>query len=99
MIKCKYINPYKDKRRENKAEYSMYNGPYITTHGVKVPFIMTEFSTRRIITHHFHIDNSGGNTGIVYGMITGRNLMLKLGLKANFGRQILECDDSVVPMK
>ena len=32
-------------------------------------------------------------------MIIGHDLMVHLGLKANFGRQILEWDETIVPMK
>ena len=85
-INRKHINPYKSKIRSNKAEYSTASGPYRTTHDVKVPFIMPEFSRRNVITRHFHVVNGRGDEGIIYEMIIVRNLMVKLVLKAEFLR-------------
>ena len=58
---------------------------------------MPEFSRRKIVTHCLHIDNAIDNEGII--MIIGCDLMVKLNLKANFSRQVLEWDEAVVPMK
>ena len=82
MIKCKHINPYKSKIRSHKVKYSTAAGPYTTTHDMKAPFIMPEFSSSKIITHLFHVDNACGDEGIIYDMIIGRDLMVQLGLKA-----------------
>ena len=99
MINCKHINPYKSKKSPNKFKYSTAAIPYKMTHDMKVPFIMPEFSRRKIITHRFHVDKFQGDEGISYYLIIGHDLMIKLGLKADFGHQILEWDDTVVPMK
>ena len=48
MINSKHINPYKSKLISNKVEYRTASGPYKTTHDVKVPFSMPEFSNRKI---------------------------------------------------
>ena len=61
MIKCKHINNYTSKLKDNRVKYIMATGPYTTTHDAKVPFIMSELSRRNIITHHFHIDNVQGD--------------------------------------
>ena len=99
IIKIKHINPYNSKLRAKKVKYINSSGPYKTTHDVKVPFSMTEFSNKRIITHRFHIDNAQGDTGIGYAMIIGCDLMVKLGPKANFGRQIMEWGKTALTMK
>ena len=99
MINSKHINPYKYKLRAKKVEYNTTSGPYKTTHDVKVPFSMPKFSNRKIITHRFHIDNAQGDTGIGYDIIIGRGLVVQLGLKANFGRQIMEWGETAIIMK
>ena len=66
---------------------------------MKVIFRMTEFSSRKIITHCFHVENVQDDAGIGYGMIIGRDLMVKLGLKVEFGRQILEWYKTVIHTK
>ena len=66
---------------------------------MKVPFRMKYFSSSKIITHHFHVDNAGGDSRMGYDMIIGRELMAQLGLKANLGRQFMKWDDNLVPMK
>ena len=60
---------------------------------------MPEFSSSKIITHQFHIDNIWGDERIGYDMIVGHDLMVQLGLKDDFIHQILEWDETVVPMK
>ena len=50
MINFKHINPSMYKLRANQVEYSMAAGPYKTTHGVKVPFRMLDFSSRNFNT-------------------------------------------------
>ena len=44
------------------------------------------------------MENKWGDERISYAMITSRDQMVQLGLKADFGRQILEWDNTVVPM-
>ena len=66
---------------------------------MKVPFSIPYFSSSKIITHHFNIDNAQGDSGIVYEIIIGHDLMVQLVLKSDFGRQILEWDETVLHMK
>ena len=47
---------------------------YSNTNDVKVPFRMSEFSSRKIITHRFHLDNAEGDTGIGYNTTIDREL-------------------------
>ena len=77
----------------------MDSSRYKTTYDVKVSFSMLEFSSRKIITHSFHVYSTRGDEGIGYDMIIVRDLMVQLGLKYNFGRKILEWEETVVPMK
>ena len=51
MLKFKHIKPYKSKLRSKTVEYSTDFGPYITTHGVKDPFSISEFSRIKTITY------------------------------------------------
>ena len=44
--------------RSNKVKYSTAAGVYFTTHDVKVPFCMPEFSSRKIINHCFHVETT-----------------------------------------
>ena len=60
---------------------------------------MTEFSSSKIIEHHFHVDNRKVESSIVYAMIIGSDLMVQLGLAANFNHQVLQWYDATVPMK
>ena len=85
--------------RYNKVEYSTADGVYCTTHDVKVPFCMPEFSSSRIINHCFHVKNDKGDSGICYDMIIGREMMLQLGMMTNFKRQVLQWDGAIVHMK
>ena len=52
--------PYKHKMRSNKVEYSTDVGHYCTTHEVKLPFCMPEFSGSKIILQRFRVDNNEG---------------------------------------
>ena len=85
--------------RSNKVEYSTATGLYCMTHYFKVPFCMPEFSSSNIIDRRFHVNNYRGESGIGYGMIIGHELMVQLGLAANFKRQFFQWDGSIVPMK
>ena len=51
-----------------------------------------------MITHRFHAENAQIDAGIVYGMIVDRDIMLQLGLKFNFERQILEWYETIITM-
>ena len=72
---------------------------YCTTHYVKVPFCIPEFSSSKIINHRFHSDNDKGESGIVYDIIVGSDLMVRLGLATNLKCQVLQWDDATVYMK
>ena len=76
--------------RSNKVEYSTDAGVYCTTHDVKRPFFMLEFSIRKIINHKFHVNNNKGESGIGYDMIIGYKLMVQLGLTDYFKHQVLQ---------
>ena len=58
MIKRRHTNHYECKIRSKRVDYSTASGMYCTTHYVKVPFCMTEFSSRKIINHLFQVDNT-----------------------------------------
>ena len=60
---------------------------------------MPEFSVSKIIHHRFHVDNDEGESGIGYEKIIVRDLMLQLGLTADFKHQLLQWDDAIVHMK
>ena len=98
MINSNYINPYKFKPRSNKINYSMADGQYKTTHGMKVPSSIPYFSISKVITEQFHIYNDWGNDGISYDMIIGCDLMVQLDLKFTFGLLILEWYETVIPL-
>ena len=69
------------------------------THDVNVPLCMQEFSRRKIMSHHFHIDNNEGESGIGYDMTIVRDLMVQIGLLDNFKCQLLQWYGDTVPMK
>ena len=72
---------------------------YCTTHGVKVNFFMPEFPISKIIHLHSHVNNYKGDLGIGYDMIIGHDLMVQLGLTAEFKRQVLQWDGATLHMK
>ena len=59
---------------------------------------MPELSGSKIINHRFHVDNDEGESGIGYYMIIGRDMMVQLGLTANFKRQVLQWDGTTINM-
>ena len=59
---------------------------------------MTGFSIRKIINHIFHVNNNEGESDIGYWMIIGLNLIVQLGLPANFKNQVLQWDGATVHM-
>ena len=73
----------------NKVEFSTASGPYCTTHDIKVPFCMADFSISNIITHRFYIDKNEGESGIGYDMIIYRDLMVQLCMLDDFKSQFL----------
>ena len=60
MIKRKHTKYYEGKMQSNKVYYSTAAGVYCTTHDVKVPFFMPEFSSSKIINHRLHVNNNKG---------------------------------------
>ena len=76
--------------RSNRVEYITSAGMYCTTHDVKVSFCMPKLSGSKIINHRFHVDKYEGESGIGYDMIILRDMMVQLGLTADFKRQVLQ---------
>ena len=72
---------------------------YWTTHDVNVTFCMPKLSIRKIIEHHFHVDNIEGELGIGFDMIIFRDLMVQLGPLYDFKHKLIQKDDITVPMK
>ena len=60
---------------------------------------MTELSGRKIINNRLHVDNYEGESGIGYDMIIGHDLMVQLGLTANFKCQFVQWDGNTVHVK
>ena len=85
--------------RSNKLEYIKAAGLYCMTNVVKVPFCMPEFYSIKIINHSFHVSNEKGESRIGYGMIIGCDLMVQLGLTADFEHQVFQQDGATVHMK
>ena len=85
--------------RSNKVEYGTDDGVYCTTHDVKVPFCMPDFSSSNLINHRFHDNNYRGKSGIGYYIIVDRDLMVQLGLEENFKCQVLQWDGATALMK
>ena len=83
----------------DKVEYSTATGLYCATHDSKVPFCMPYFSSSKIILHRFHVDNNEGESDIGYSIIIGRDLMVQLGLLADFKHQVLQWGGLTLPTK
>ena len=64
----------------NQVEWSTAVGPYSMMHDVKVPFFIPEFSSSKITSHRFHIDNYDDKLGICYNMIIFHGLIVQLDL-------------------
>ena len=90
MVKVRHTKYYERRMRSNKVEYSTSAGLYCTAHDVKVDFCMPDFSSSKIIEHHFHVNNKNGELGIDYDMMTGRDMMVDLILSTNFKNQVLQ---------
>ena len=60
---------------------------------------MLEFSSINIITHQFHDNDTKGYTGIVYDIIIFCDLVVHIGLIADFKCELLERNDAVFTMK
>ena len=90
MIKRQHNNHYERKMRSNKVDYSTDAGVYCTSNDVKVPFCIPSFSSSKIINHRFQFHNNKGESGIGYDRIKGSDLMVQLGLTADFKSQFLQ---------
>ena len=99
MIKIIHTKYYELKMRSIKVEYGTDTGLYCTTHDVKVPFCVPEFSSRNKMEHLFRVNNNGFESCIGYDMIIGHDLMVQLGLTVDFKCQVLQWDGDTVPMK
>ena len=99
MIKRKHTKTYKLKIRFNRLEFSTATGIYLTMYDVRVPFLMPEFSSSKIISHRFNVDNNEGELGISYDMIIGYDLIVKLGLSSKFKHQFLQWYGATVTTK
>ena len=60
---------------------------------------MPELSSSKILSHRFRFDEYEVRSGIRYDMIIGCNLMVQLGLFADFKRQFLQWDGVTIPMR
>ena len=98
-IKIKHTKHYERKMQSNKVEYSTASGVYCTTHYIKVPFCMSEFSSCKIINQRFHVNNYKGELGICYDMFIGSDLMVQLGLMDDFKCQFLRWNGDIAHME
>ena len=62
-------------------------------------FTLHIYLSRKVISYHFHVDNDKSKSGIGYEMIIGHNLMLQLGLLAEFKRKVIQWDSVTVTTK
>ena len=99
MIKRRHTKHYECKMWSNRVEYSTANGVYCTTHDVKVPFCIPELSSSKINNRCIHVDNNEGELDIGYDLIIGRELLVHLGLTADFKRQLFQWGGATVHMK
>ena len=60
---------------------------------------MPDFSSSKIISHRFHVDDNEGESGFCYDMIIYHDLMVQLGLLDGFRCQVLQWGGTTVPMK
>ena len=60
---------------------------------------MPGFSSSKIINRRFHVDNNKGKSGIGYYIIIGHDLMVQLGMTADFKRKVLQWNGYTVHMK
>ena len=85
----KLINPYKERLGLNNVEYSTATGPYWNIYYAKVIFCMPDFSIRNIISHYFHFNDYEGDTCVGYGKIINRDVIINIGLIANFKHKVI----------
>ena len=95
----KHTIPYDHRINYNRVKCSTASGKYCTAQFVNVPFCIPEFSSRKIISHQFHVANDEGDSGIGYVMVIGPNLMVQLGLMSDFKIQFIQWDSAEVTMK
>ena len=60
---------------------------------------MPVFSSSKIILHLFHVDNNEGKSSIGYDIIIDHDLLVQLGIFANFEHRFLQFGVFIVPMK
>ena len=60
---------------------------------------MSELSSSNIISHWFNVNNNKGESRISYYIIVVNDLMVQLGITANFKRQDHKWDNVLVPTK
>ena len=82
----------------NKVGYGTTVCVYCTTNYVKVPFCIPEVSRSKVINPFFHVKNDKGESGIGYNMIIHGDLMVQIGLTAEFKRQSHQCDGATLHM-
>ena len=82
-----------------KVKYGTDADIYWTTHGEKVPFFIPKFSIIKIIPNQVPFDNNKVDTGIGYGIILGRELIVQLGMITYFKDKILEWYVMTIHMK
>ena len=99
MIEIQRTKHYERKMWSNRVEYNTAAGVYCTTNDVKVPFCIPEFSGSKIVNHRFHVDNDEDESDIGYYMIIGYDVMVQLGLMANYKCQVLQSDCTTVHIK
>ena len=86
MIKKLYVRKLLEKFRKNKQEYDTAAGIYTSNYEIKIDFMLAEFSTKKLITHRFHVNDKQKCSDIGYDMIIGQDLMTKIGLGSCFKR-------------
>ena len=60
---------------------------------------MPKFSSSKIVTQNFSFDNNGGESGIGYDMIISSDILVNLGLSANFNCRVLQWNGATSRMK
>ena len=90
IIRMKQTMLYDHNISSNNLHYSTATGPYCMKHDVKVQFCMLELSSNKTILHLFHGENDEVESGIGYDMITGRDLLVQIGLVDDFKSLILQ---------
>ena len=98
MIRRTYVDKFRKDFRDNKITYDTAGGDYSTKHDVKINFTLPEFSSSKIITHRFHIDDDRKHNNLGYDMIIGQDIMRKIGCITDYNKGTLIWNDTTVPM-